>query len=358
MRRCFIVFFIGCGVYGKKGWKIMTLERFIEKIKDALETYYGEKYCIKTLEVKKNNGVHLHGLSIFLQDGTNRITPTIYLDEFYDRYMGGVTLSETLREIIRIYEAHTVGDDLSMEFFLDYEKVRDRIVYKLINYQMNEELLKEIPHIVFLDLAVVFYYYMENEAFGAASILIYDAHIEKWGVSRKQLIADAKYNTPRVLGYRLTDMEEMMRELLRYDLKNRLFQKKKSRGQKEDREEFPVDEMTDKMMECLLEGQEDHLMYVLTNRNSQNGAACILYPDVLKEFAGRVESDLYILPSSVHEVILIKDNDMHDPDALRNMVKEVNRTQVEPEEVLSDQVYHYSRKSDRVELCECKSNVK
>lgn len=330
----------------------MTLEQFIEKITGALETYYGEKYCVKTLEVKKNNGVSLHGLSIFFKDAPNRVTPTIYLDEFYKRYMSGIPLSETMQEIVKIYEAHTVKEDVSMEFFLDYEKVKDRIVYKLINYQMNEELLKGIPHITFLDLAVVFYYYMENEVFGAASILIYDAHIEKWGISRKRFIADAKYNTPRVLGHRLTNMEDIVRDLIRKDLRDRFYRKRNSRGQSEEKEEFPVDEMTDNMMECFLEGQEENLMYVLTNRSGQNGAACILYPNVLKEFAERIESDLYILPSSVHEVILIKDQGIEDSDVLRNMVKDVNRTQLDLEEVLSDQVYHYSRKRGKVELCE------
>lgn len=336
----------------------MTFEQFIEKVTCALEKYYGENYRIRTLEVKKNNGLRLHGLSIILQDHPNRITPTIYLDEFYKRYMSGLSLSETMQEIIRTYEAHTVKEDISMEFFMDYGKVRDRIVYKLINYQMNEELLKEVPHIPFLDMAVVFYYYMENEVFGAASILIYDVHMKKWAVSLKRLAADAEYNTPRVLGYRLNDMEDIMRELLRKDLRDRFSRKRNRCRQVEGKEAFPVDEITDKMMECYLEGQEEHPMYVLTNRSSQNGAACILYPNVLKEFAERIGSDLYILPSSIHEVILIKDQGIEDADVLRNMVKDVNRTQLAPEEVLSDQVYYYGRKSGKVVLCENKTSVK
>lgn len=336
----------------------MTLEQFIEKITCALEKHYGEKYRVRTLTVKKNNGLCLHGVSIFLQDSQNRITPTIYLDEFYERYTNGISLSEIMQEIIRTYEAHTVKEDVSMDFFLDYEKIRDRVVYKLINYQMNEELLKEIPHISFLDLAVVFYYYMENEVFGAASILIYDAHMKKWQIDLKRLSADAEYNTPRVLGYRLTNMEDILRELLRKDLSSRASRKKNNYRNGEEKEELPVDEMTDHIMDCFAEGQEENPMYVLTNRSNQNGAACILYPNVLKEFAERIGSDLYILPSSIHEVILIKDQGMEDADVLRNMVKDVNRTQLAPEEVLSDEVYHYNRKSGKVGLCENKTSVK
>ncbi len=336
----------------------MTLEQFMEKVACAVEKYYGEKYQVRTLEVKKNNGLLLHGLSIFLRDNPNGITPTIYLDDYYERYMSGKSMAETVQEVIRTYEAHTVNEDISMEFFLDYEKVRDRIVYKLINYRMNEGLLKEIPHIPFLDMAIVFYYYMENEVFGTASILIYDVHMKKWEVSLKQLTADAEYNTPRVLGSRLTNMEDIMRELIRKDIKKRLSGDKNNLRQGGGKEEVLVDDITDKMMDCLLEGQEENPMYVLTNRNSQNGAACILYPNVLKEFAERMESDLYILPSSIHEVILIRDQGIEDTDVLKNMVKDVNRTQLAPEEVLSDQVYRYSRKDGRVELCECKTSMK
>lgn len=333
----------------------MTFEQFIEKVTCALEKYYGENYRVRIMEVKKNNGLCLHGLSILLQDSPNKVTPTIYLDEYYKRYMRGISLSETVQDIIRTYEAHTVKDDVSMEFFLDYEKVKDRVVYKLINYEMNKDLLKEIPYIPFLDLAVVFYYYMENEVFGAASILIYHTHMKKWEISLKRLTADAEYNTPRVLGYRLADMEDIVRELIRKDLGNRLSKKNVCR---QGEEEIPMDEIIDKMLECYLEGREENPMYVLTNRSSQNGAACILYPSVLKNFAERIGSDLYILPSSIHEVILIKDYEIEDVDALRNMVKDVNRTQLAPEEVLSDQVYYYSRKSDKVELCENKTSMK
>lgn len=333
----------------------MTLEQFSEKITSALKQHFGGEYCIRTLEVKKNNGVRLHGLSILKQDDPNRIAPTIYMEDFYERYIGGIPLAETVREIIRTYEAHTVKEDISMEFFRDYEKVRDRIVYKLINYEMNKGLLQEIPHILYLDLAVVFYYYMENETFGAASILIYNVHIKNWAVSRERLIADAKYNTPRVLGYRLANMEDIMRELIRKDLWDRISQKKNDGRQKE---KDSLEKLTDQMVECFLDGRAETQMYVLSNRSSMNGAACILYPNVLKEFAERIGSDLYILPSSIHEVILIKDQGIEDAEGLRNMVKDVNRTQLDPEEILSDQVYYYSRENGKVQLCKYKTNVK
>ena len=84
-------------------------------------------------------------------------------------------------------------------------------------------------------------------------------------------------------------------------------------------------------------------MYVLTNESKLNGAACILYENVLYDFAQKLGADLYILPSSVHEVILLPKLSMFEKDELVNMVKEVNTEGVAADEVLSDHVYEYNR---------------
>ena len=91
-------------------------------------------------------------------------------------------------------------------------------------------------------------------------------------------------------------------------------------------------------------------MYVLSNRTRVQGASCILYPNILKDFAAAVKSDFYILPSSVHEVILLPVQGDEDEEGLKRMVCEVNETQVEREEVLSDSVYYYSREREKLSI--------
>ena len=90
-------------------------------------------------------------------------------------------------------------------------------------------------------------------------------------------------------------------------------------------------------------------MYVLTNSTGSLGAAALFYPDVKEKAAELMGSDYYILPSSVHEVILVPDNPSIDAKDLCKMVKEANRTVVEEKDILSDNVYHYSREDRRLD---------
>ncbi len=92
-------------------------------------------------------------------------------------------------------------------------------------------------------------------------------------------------------------------------------------------------------------------MYVLTNRQRLNGACCILYQDVLKQVAGRLGDSLYILPSSIHEVIAIPASASGNPKELSQLVQEINIAEVAPEEILSDHAYYYDRELDEVSVC-------
>ena len=327
----------------------MKFEDFIEKMKKALKNHYGDGHHVRVAVIKKNNNLVLHGISV-MPSGPDRkgteISPTVYLEEYYKQYEEGISFSELVQHVIDLYEKHRINVNFDMNFFLEYEKVKEKIVYKLINYKKNEELLEEIPHIRFLDMAVVFYYYMENEIFGTASILIYNTHMHSWEITLDTLYADAKKNTPVLLQSRMRNMEEIMLELLQKNIKDKYSSFKKADG-----EEPWMAEIADQMMDYIFGDRSQMPMYVLTNESGQYGAACILYPEILEEFSRKMECGLYILPSSVHEVILIMDKDIDNPDSLKEMVEDVNRTQLAPEEVLSDQVYYYNRANKKIEIC-------
>jgi len=91
-------------------------------------------------------------------------------------------------------------------------------------------------------------------------------------------------------------------------------------------------------------------MFVLTNISRINGAACMLYEDVLSNFANSIDSDLYILPSSIHEVIIVPQVNNLDKTELCQMVKEVNAEGVADDEILSDHVYVYNRTNHTITL--------
>ncbi|HKM04099.1 MAG TPA: DUF5688 family protein [Lachnospiraceae bacterium] len=307
----------------------MEFNEFVEKVCKSVQEYMGEEVMVTINQVIKNNGICLEGMIIAEKD--NNISPTIYLNGYFEEYREGKIFSDIFNEIIQIYQESKVGKNINMDFFLDYKLVKEKIAYKIINYDKNLELLEQIPHMKYLDLAIVFYCLIISEQFSGASITIHNSHLKMWNVTIEELFAQAKKNTPKLLHMEIKNMNQILNEMLHENDAN-------------DIPEEWCEELNEELNEQLSNRNEENLpMYVLTNQSKTNGATCMLYDHVLEGFSIEVESDLYILPSSIHEVILIPTKDKRECDKFANMVKEVNETQVEVEEVLSDHVYYFSR---------------
>ncbi len=296
----------------------MEFTNFTTLVQREVEKRAGENYRVKLNDVMKNNGVVLRGITL-MQDDSN-ISPTIYLNPYYDAYENGdTTLGTVIDEVIDTYERNKINRSIDMKFFLNYETVRSRIIFKLINTEKNRELLRDVPYIPFHDLSIVFQCLVSEERFGNASILIHNVHLQLWKVNARELYECALENTPLLQGYELADMDTVLEEM-------------KALGGIDDEE---IEDM-----------QQEVPMYVLSNKSRINGASCILYKDILKDFAMVVDKDLYVLPSSIHEVILLPSDGTQESEQLKEMVREINQSQVEKEEVLSDSVYYYRRSDD------------
>ena len=296
----------------------MEFTNFTTLVQREVEKRAGENYRVKLNDVMKNNGVVLRGITL-MQDDSN-ISPTIYLNPYYDAYENGdTTLGTVIDEVIDTYERNKINRSIDMKFFLNYKTVRSRIIFKLINTEKNRELLRDVPYIPFHDLSIVFQCLVSEERFGNASILIHNVHLQLWKVNARELYECALENTPLLQGYELADMNTVLEEM-------------KALGGIDDEE---IEDM-----------QQEVPMYVLSNKSRINGASCILYKDILKDFAMVVDKDLYVLPSSIHEVILLPSDGTQESEQLKEMVREINQSQVEKEEVLSDSVYYYRRSDD------------
>lgn len=293
----------------------MDVKEFAQRVQRGLQKTLGEEAQVILKEVRKNNGIVLQGLMIAAR-GRN-VSPTIYLDSLLEQYEDGETLGSIVRKVLQIYRADTPEENVDMEFFRDFQKVRDRIAYRLIHAGRNRELLETIPHIEFLDLAICFYYCYNGKELGNGSILIYNTHMEMWDTSTLELFLLAQKNTRRICGTDLKSMEDIVRALLK----------------EEGTEVFPEEEQ-----ERFL---QERPMIILSNRHSYYGAACVLYPGLLEELAGKAGRNLFVLPSSIHEVILLPDTGTDRPEELRELVREVNASQVGPEEILSDSLYYF-----------------
>ena len=319
--------------------KSMSFENFIVEIKKMVKEYLKEEVKIEDKSVLKNNGVKFTGI-VILKENQNCV-PNIYLNGYYEQYKNGRCLYDIVCEIVRYYDEHKIEQKISIDDFSKFEFAQKNICFKLINYEKNKELLQQIPHIPYLDLAIVFYCVIDNECLGNGTILVRNEHLSKWQVSINELKEIALKNTPKRFQGSIVPMEEVIGELMRrkmiWDIENSIEEHTDSRIQvTEDMVEPIVQEMIGK----IYTEAKGPKMYVAGNDTKNYGAAVIIYEDFLSSFAEKIQSDFYILPSSVHEVILIPvENEESEVSRLKDMVCEVNHTELSREEILSDSVY-------------------
>lgn len=303
----------------------MEYGEFLMCVKERLEKARPQAR-VELHHIRKNNQVTWDGVTILPEGET--ISPTVYLNELYDRYQAGMSMDEVVRRVLEEHRENDCRPAFDVSRLKEFDYLRDRIVFKLINYEENRELLEEMPHRRILDLAMVFYFMLEDETLGLATALIFNSHLKVWQVDEETLYQVAKENTPRLLNWELQSMDSLLDEMILKDM----------------REEFESEEAFQEFSRITL--GRDHRsaspMYVLTNAERFNGAGCMLYQDVLDRFAREHNSDIYVLPSSIHEVILIPCANSPRREDLCDMVREINSTEVAETDRLSDHVYRYS----------------
>ena len=300
--------------------ELLDYTSFVSFIKDEITNRMGQGYNIRIFKVMKNNALELDSL-VVLKEGEN-FAPNIYLNAYYDSYIAGTSIIDIIDRLCMIYK-HCAIPIVQPDFEYTLELMKPYIFFRLISIERNKKLLTQVPHAEFLDLALTFHCLVRSEAEGIGTIRVTNEHIEQWGISCDELKELAEENTKRLFPPIIRTMEEVIEELLYND---------------EDDESFeynPKDE-------------DIYPMYILTNKKGINGASCLIYKDVIKEYAQLIKSDNYIITSSIHEIILIPRDGTEDKDRFQRMVVEINSSQVPIEEVLSDKVYMYSLEKDAI----------
>lgn len=314
----------------------MEYNQFVDDVKNCLRVKVEEEYEVKVNRVKKNNSVVLDGI-VFFREGDS-ISPNIYLNSYYSRYMDGESMEVIANDILAVYEKSRKSVNEEYEGFdYSFESMKDKVIYRLINYNKNAGLLEEVPHIRFLDLAITFHCLVRQDVDGIGTIRITNEHLVEWDLTVKELMKLAEANTRRRFPIKISTMEQVIAELMKKDLAMMCPD-----------EEYK--EMMDAMMAEMLSQTSSPRMYIVSNEAGINGATAILYKDAIREFAEKMETDFFILPSSIHEVILVPYDESLSRKELKDMVMEVNSSQVAIEEVLSDKVYVYHRENNRIGL--------
>lgn len=321
----------------------MEYQDFIQRITESIQTILGDRYQVQCHSVCKNNGVHLDGLVVMSKDAN--ISPTIYLNSYYEQHRQGRPIDEMIWEIFNLFKAAPQFGKMNIDQFTDFSAVKDSIAIKLINYEANRDLLAEVPHRKFLDLAEVYYFVIRNEVLGNATILIRNEHLHLWQTSEATLHRIGMKNT-LYLGWEIRPMNTIIRDYLKEELNEYLKDKPPVP------ETPPAPDRVQQLAEEILCGiyrtDDEGPLYVLSNAQRFFGASCMLYTAKLREFALLKCSDLYILPSSIHEVILIPQNISPDYESLCRMVREINESEVDPCDRLSNRVYRFSLKTGKL----------
>lgn len=306
----------------------MVYETFLNTITGHLQAKLGEDYLLTLRSLPRNNGVTLDGLTI--QGPDMAMAPTIYLNPYYEQYQRGMKLDDILSDILTLYRTAPEPVCLKENDLSLFDPIKSRIMFRVIHTDSNQDLLSDVPHFTFLDLSIIFYLFLERNASGQMTALIHNSHASRWNVTAHDLWTLAQVNTPREYPSEIRSMTDMMKEIAMENL-----------GSKYDEE----------LIDALLEDEENvSPLYVLSNTNGLYGAGCILYKDVLKNFADSLNRDLVILPSSIHEVLITPDYPGLSYKDLSAMVTCINHKDVPMEDQLSNQVYLYTRADARISI--------
>lgn len=302
---------------------------FTKLLGDILRAWLPEEAHVDFHETIKNNGVTYQALAIL--EKNQNVSPNIRLDGYFASYCEGMDIKDIATEVFRIYETEKERD-IDITYFTDFSRAKSHIMFRLVNYDKNKARLEKMPHVKFLDLALVYYFEMDwvHKENGQASVQIEKEHLAMWEIDEGALYDLAMQNTMRDLPALYKPMCDVVLQIM------------EGEGIQLDPED----------METFKTENADIHMYVLSNPKSYFGASVMYYPNILKEIALLLKSDLIVLPSSVHEVIILPQSEEDDYDKLNEMIVDINMHQVAAEEVLSNHFYYYDKERDELRIPE------
>ena len=298
-------------------------EQFVEDVKEKLYEQ-GTEVDITVNTVNKLN--ESYEAMTVKPEGSN-IGVNIGIDKFYGATQDDISYDDVVDKAVKaISDGFLNQPQIDVASLTDYDQMKEKLVMEVVSAETNKEMLENVPHQNIEDMAVVYRFVLNSDDEGRASILATNQMIENMGVTPEQLHADALENAPRIKPAEIKGMGEVLAEMMGVE-------------QAEMMGLYPV-------------RPEDEQIFVASVPDKVHGAGVLAYQDFMDQAAERAGGDFYILPSSIHEILIVPDNGKMGLSDLENMVKEVNATQVAPADKLTDNVYHYDSQAKIFELGE------
>ena len=295
-------------------------EGVAREIKSYLAPGFSDVEC-RAVEQKKNNSVILVGVS-FHRPG-QQADPIVYMEPFYDAIQQGKPRKQVMEEIARLAEEGMEVREIPEAYSLqEYGKVKDCLTVRLVNTKANRQRLAHMPHRGMEDLSLTLALSLSlGDKGGKGSIEVTDEIMGLWGTDGETLFQQAYKNMEREQSPVLVEMTAVLGAAESVNL---------------------LAETGNPMQ------NPEGMLFVLTNNEPSYGASAIVCPGVMEKVARIFPEGFYILPSSVHEVLIVPKDTYLSVKELGNLVREVNQSEVSREEVLSDRVYEYDRERGRI----------
>lgn len=294
---------------------MMNYDEFRVKVVYEMEQRVGKGKVI-IQDVIKNNHLKLYGLVI--QESNTNAFPIIYLEKYYGE-LKNKTFPDVIDEIWEFYLCSKIKGMMDMSFLCNWNMAKERVVEKVVNYNQNLELLQMIPHRKYLNLAITYCHIVDVRENGVATIPVTNDHLDMWEIYEEELQKVAHDNYKKFYSVKTESVYERLKKLL-----------------------GNVPRVVEQRLK-----NSDRPMHVITNQINVDGATVMLYPEEFRGLADKWMSDLYILPASIHELIVVPaiGNDVYD---LKEMVCNANSACNRQKDYLSDSVYCYSRKRGEI----------
>lgn len=302
-----------------EGFKEKLVEDLKEKLEDA-----GIDAKLSFNTVKKLNDSYE---AVTITPADSNLGMNLPIEKFYEAYEDGRSYEEVVDKAMDVIE-NGIQDkpNFNIEDITDYSKMKQTLAMEVVSAEANKEMLETVPHKMMEDMAVVYRFVLSSDEDGRASVLVTNQMLETMGVTPEQLHADAMEIAPQLKPVEIKGMTEVLTELMGVEQAE--------------------------MMGMAPLAPEDEQMYVASVPDKVHGAGVLAYENFMDQAAERAGGDFFILPSSIHEILIVPDDGNVKLADLEAMVREVNATQVAPEDKLTDSVYHYDSKEKIFELGE------
>lgn len=308
----------------------MNYTEFKQKIINKLkQQYLGSSFDFRDKKFIKNN-ITKEGL--YLYSKFENISPVVYLDDLYEKYQDGYSLDKLVMIVSKILVENRIDD------YLKYSDISKTILIpEIVNKKSNSEMLKNCPHYNYLDLSVVFRCLYSNST---GSSLLTHSLMKRMNLCENDLYSKAMYNLIYNIGISINTLQNKLEQCI-----------------SNEKHDFKIDYT---IIRKKIKNIKD-INFSISSRLKKNeivwcsttpqifGASILLDKITLKYISALFENDIYIIPSSIHELLIVS-VDNYEVNFLKNMLMSAN-TKIPIDEILSTNIYKYDRLSGDVTIC-------